>query len=142
MASKKLVGILVLVLVFLFSTTNFSFGQDGETIVTGKCTACHTAERIRNASKTKSGWEQQVDKEIDRGAQLNGEERRTVIEWLAENYGPRVVAQTESPETNQQSNQTQQMPFNQQAKTGIEFWQLLLAGGSLIGSGVWLRRKR
>lgn len=142
MTSKKLVVVLVGVLVFLFAANNLSFAQDGETIVTGKCTACHTAERIRSASKTKSGWEQQVDKEIDRGAQLNGEERRTVINWLAENYGPRVVAQNESPQTNTQSSQTQQsLPFNEQAKTGIELWQLLLAGGSLVGSGIWLRRK-
>jgi len=141
--SKKLVAVLVTALVFIFLTGNLSYAQDGETIVTGKCTACHTAERIRTAAKTKSGWEQQVDKEIDRGAQLSGEERKVVIDWLAENYGPRVVAQNETPQTNDQAPASQtNLPFNQQAKTGLELWQVILTGASLMGGGFWLRRKK
>jgi LPXTG-motif cell wall-anchored protein len=34
------------------------------------------------------------------------------------------------------------LPFNQQAKTGLELWQVILAGASLMGGGFWLRRKK
>ena len=133
---------------------------DAETVVTGKCTACHMADRIRNASKTKQEWTAWVDKEINRGAQLTGGERQAVIVWLAANYGKTELAGSGNTPTEPQdkdvaqadnSNQTevpaaqastQTLPFNQQAQTGVELWQFLLSGGALVGGGALLRRRK
>jgi hypothetical protein len=156
---KLLVGIcLVLFLPFMF-LPSISLALDGQTIVQGKCTACHSDDRIKSSRKTASEWASQVDKEIGRGAQLNSEEREAVIDYLASTYGTSqssaesASANSASSETNsQQSNTLSQSnssstatdPANitEQAYTGIELWQVILAGSSLIGSGVALRRRK
>jgi len=123
---------------------------DGEAIVTGKCTACHGADKIKSAKKSTGDWSITVDKEINRGAQLNSDERAAVIKYLAANYGTSsaqavpVQSQTQSqaaPASDPTTPTAQSAP-KEQAYTGIEMWQLVLVGGSLIGSGIFLRKKK
>lgn len=133
---------------------------DAETIVAGKCTACHMLDRIRKATKTKTEWEEVIDTEINRGAQLTRGERRAVIDWLASNFGKTGLTQigetptepqetkvakaakTEVAQTAEPAPPSQALPFNQQAQTGVELWQFLMSGGALVGGGALLRRKR
>ncbi len=56
---------------------------DGEALVMERCTVCHSAERINNASKDVAGWTATVDRMIGHGAQLNEEEREAVIQYLS-----------------------------------------------------------
>lgn len=63
-------------------------GLDGEALVQERCTTCHTAERIDNASKTAEEWAVTVDRMISYGAQLNDAERQAVIDYLAATHGP------------------------------------------------------
>lgn len=60
---------------------------DGEALVQERCTVCHTAERIDNASKTAEEWASTVDRMIGYGAQLNDAERQAVIDYLAQAHG-------------------------------------------------------
>ena len=146
-ATKSTLLIAFILAVFIFPPSA-SAAIDAENVVTGKCTACHTPERIRSASKTKQEWTVLVDKEIGRGAQLTKSERVAVIDWLASKYGKTVVAGAGSPPAAQpqaqvaQTEATPSLPFNQQAKTGVELWQFLLSGGALVGSGAFLRRRK
>ncbi|MCK4267861.1 MAG: hypothetical protein KAX16_03425 [Actinomycetia bacterium] len=157
--SKFMIAVVLITAILLLFPTISTAAIDPETVVTGKCTACHMADRIREAKKSKTEWSKLVKKEIERGASLTDAERDAVIGWLAENYGVGEVAQTTpvqqaEPEPTQ-STQTepavaapsaaapaQELPFDEQAETGVELWQLVLSGGALISGGTWLRRRR
>jgi cytochrome c553 len=115
---------------------------DAESVVSGKCTACHGPERIRESAKTKAEWAVQIDKEINRedGVALSGSERSAVIDWLATNYGASEnnnveIAQVET------SAASETLPYDKQADTGVELWQFLVTGGTLLAGGAWLRRR-
>ena len=135
-----------------------SAAVDAESVVTGKCTACHSAERIRESAMTEDEWTDLVDEEIDRGAQLSRAERTAVIGWLAENYGASgseiveaaeteeeatetTEEATESPEGDQVEAATDELPFDRQADTGVELWQFLVTGGALMAGGALIRRR-
>lgn len=130
--------------VLILATIPAAWAQvDGETVVRGKCTACHSSERIRDARKTTTEWATTVDREIARGAQLNNEERDAAVQWLAANYSSSPSASNATAQTNPTGGDTTAtLPFNQQARTGIELWQYLLTGSSLLGSGIFLRFRR
>jgi len=53
-----------------------------------RCTACHDLNRVTQAQKTREKWEQTVTRMVGKGAQLNAGEQVTLIEYLAETYGP------------------------------------------------------
>ncbi len=137
---------LAIMVIFLFPALALTAEIDPETVVTGKCTACHMADRIREARKNVAEWTELVDQEIDRGADLDQDEREAVIDWLAAEYGETQVAETEpAPSQSQvqsaQVETTTTLPFTRQAETGVELWQLLLSGGMLISGGAWMRRR-
>lgn len=57
---------------------------DGEALVAERCTVCHDMARITEEyGKDAAFWAETVDEMIEIGAQLNDEERQTVIDWLA-----------------------------------------------------------
>jgi len=55
---------------------------DGDQLVNERCTVCHTRERIDAQDKDEAGWTETVDRMISYGAQLDDEERQTVIDYL------------------------------------------------------------
>jgi cytochrome c5 len=61
---------------------------DGEALLESRCTQCHNLNRVRNAQKTLTEWEQTVTRMIGKGAKLNDEEKDFLINFLAETYGP------------------------------------------------------
>lgn len=122
----------------MLSTGN-ALAVDGEAVVTGKCTACHSTDRIKAKQLNTADWAILVDREIQRGAQLNTDERNAAISYLSTNYGVSATA-AQTTDTTVQQPETSATPA-QQAYTGVEMWQVVLLGGSLLGSGVWLRRR-
>jgi len=61
---------------------------EGESLLQERCTACHDLNRVTGAPKTREKWEQTVTRMVGKGAQLNAGEQATLIEYLAETYGP------------------------------------------------------
>lgn len=61
---------------------------DGATLLQERCSVCHSLERVQQARKTSSEWEQTVTRMVGRGAKLNEEERTLLIAYLAKQYGP------------------------------------------------------
>jgi hypothetical protein len=125
---------------------------DAEAVVRGKCTACHSVDVIRQTNRSKAEWQVLVAKEIERGAQLDEAERAAAVDWLAANYGqgaaeaaesaPAADGSTEPAATEQKNEATAtQLPFDEQAYTGLELWRFLAAGFLLLGGGAWLRRR-
>ncbi len=51
-------------------------------------TTCHEQSEVVAVGRTRSEWSQKVDQMVVFGAELTEEEQETLIEYLAENYGP------------------------------------------------------
>jgi hypothetical protein len=67
----------------------FLMEPPGFLIMTARCTVCHNLDRIGEADYDRGGWEEAVDRMIEKGAQLNPEERQTLIDYLASIQTPR-----------------------------------------------------
>lgn len=61
---------------------------DGEVLLQERCTDCHGLGRVTGAQKTRDGWEDTVTRMVNLGARLNDEEKTTLIDYLAQTYGP------------------------------------------------------
>jgi cytochrome c5 len=61
---------------------------DGAALLEERCTACHGLERTTQAQKTRGEWEQTVTRMVGYGSELTEDEQATLIEYLAETYGP------------------------------------------------------
>ena len=59
---------------------------DGETLVEERCGTHHDLARVQNAKKTEAEWEANVKRMVGKGAQLNADEQKAVIEYLAATY--------------------------------------------------------
>lgn len=60
----------------------------GDELLQARCTVCHDLGRVEAASKTQAEWEATVARMRGNGAQLTDAEAQTLVEFLAETYGP------------------------------------------------------
>jgi hypothetical protein len=68
------------------STTTTSSPSDGQTLMQERCSVCHSTDRITSAHKTAAEWTTTVDLMVSKGAQLDSQEKQTLIDFLATNY--------------------------------------------------------
>ena len=61
---------------------------DGEALLEDRCSTCHGADRARQVTKTRDGWDQSVSRMIDKGAQLTEAEKAFLVDYLTDTYGP------------------------------------------------------
>jgi hypothetical protein len=55
----------------------------GATLVAQRCTRCHPIDRIQKARKTRTQWAATVSRMQSHGLQVTGEERASIIDYLA-----------------------------------------------------------
>jgi mono/diheme cytochrome c family protein len=65
------------------STDNGDGTPDGEHLVQERCASCHGLDRVYDADKDEQGWEESVDRMIEKGTPLSEAERQAVIEYLS-----------------------------------------------------------
>jgi len=51
-----------------------------------RCTVCHNLDRVTSAHKTTDQWTATVEKMVGNGAQLNAQEKQTLVDYLAQTY--------------------------------------------------------
>ncbi len=61
---------------------------DGSKLVDERCSVCHNTDRIKQAHKDQTQWDQTVSRMIEHGAKLTDAEKQALIEYLAKTYGP------------------------------------------------------
>jgi cytochrome c5 len=61
---------------------------EGRDLVAVACSQCHVLAPIMAMRQGQSGWRRFVTNMVMRGAQLNGREADTVINYLTANFGP------------------------------------------------------
>jgi hypothetical protein len=59
----------------------------GSALVQERCTVCHPLTVVERSKRSAADWKLIVEMMVSRGAQLNSEEKTTVINFLAANYG-------------------------------------------------------
>jgi uncharacterized lipoprotein YajG len=59
---------------------------DGKTLLESRCTSCHTLAQVANKTGSASQWQMVVDNMIQRGAVLNSDEEKVLVQYLADNY--------------------------------------------------------
>jgi DNA uptake protein ComE-like DNA-binding protein len=52
------------------------------------CAACHGVDAIVAQRATKDGWESIVGDMVSRGASASNDDIKTIVEYLAKNFGP------------------------------------------------------
>jgi hypothetical protein len=61
---------------------------EGATLVSQRCTVCHSISRIETAHYSAAEWQTIVDSMIQRGARLTSDEETIAVNYLAVKYGP------------------------------------------------------
>jgi hypothetical protein len=61
---------------------------DAAQLLETRCSVCHSVDRAKQAKKTHAEWETTVTNMIKKGAQLTGEEKTALVDYLAKTYGP------------------------------------------------------
>lgn len=59
---------------------------DGQTLLEARCTTCHSLARVASAKGDAAQWQQVVDQMVQKGAQLNADEEKVLVEYLAANF--------------------------------------------------------
>lgn len=71
------------------ATPSAAAAQSGLDLIHQRCTMCHNVQQVLEAPhRSRQRWAETVAAMIGRGAQLNPEEAKTVIDYLAKHYGP------------------------------------------------------
>ena len=55
---------------------------DAEALIIERCSVCHSADRVFQADYTAEGWSDEIDDMIQKGAEVNEEEKQLMIDWL------------------------------------------------------------
>lgn len=56
---------------------------DGATLLETRCSVCHSADKPKQAKKTREEWEETTARMIAKGAKLTDAEKRAVVEYLS-----------------------------------------------------------
>ena len=59
----------------------------GKEIVEGACDGCHGLDQIMGRTWSAEKWRDVVKKMVDKGASLSDDEFKTVVDYLAANFG-------------------------------------------------------
>jgi competence ComEA-like helix-hairpin-helix protein len=74
-------------LAFAANTRSLPPGK-GKAIVQRNCAGCHALKVVTSKRASKEQWSTLVDQMVSRGADVSDDEIDTLVEYLAENFGP------------------------------------------------------
>lgn len=60
---------------------------DGAALLEDRCSECHSTNRVKQAPRSKSDWESNVTRMIQKGANLSDAEKQALVDYLAQTYG-------------------------------------------------------
>lgn len=63
----------------------------GRNVVIAKCSSCHATALIENERHDADGWQDAIDKMVDRGLVISDAERGQVVAYLARVLGPQAA---------------------------------------------------
>ncbi len=60
---------------------------DGAVLLEDRCSECHSVNKVKQAPRSKSDWEKNVTRMIQKGANLSDAEKQALVDYLAQTYG-------------------------------------------------------
>jgi cytochrome c5 len=60
----------------------------GKELVAASCSRCHAIDVVTSRKKSRSQWESTINDMISRGAQISGDETRSIAQYLGEHFNP------------------------------------------------------
>ncbi len=60
---------------------------DGAALLEDRCSECHSTNKVKQAPRSKSDWESNVNRMIQKGANLSDAEKQALVDYLAQTYG-------------------------------------------------------
>lgn len=63
----------------------------GRNVVISKCSSCHATALIENERHDPDGWQEAIDKMVDRGLVISDAERGQVVAYLTRVLGPQAT---------------------------------------------------
>jgi hypothetical protein len=70
---------------------------EGKKLIVAKCQLCHSLERVVTSQRAKDDWQAVIDLMVEEGALLSDDEAKTVVNYLAANYGPKGATPPAAP---------------------------------------------
>ncbi len=55
---------------------------DAEALILDRCSVCHSTDRVFQANYAEERWSEVIDEMIEKGADVNAEEKQLIINWL------------------------------------------------------------
>ena len=71
---------------FLLQAQDLPEGK-GKDVVEASCGACHGMDLIVSQKNTKEGWTSVVEDMGNRGADIDGDKKNVIIDYLVKNFG-------------------------------------------------------
>ncbi|MFW5730157.1 MAG: hypothetical protein ACOCPN_00555 [Desulfonatronovibrionaceae bacterium] len=56
---------------------------DGKDLLELRCRSCHNLDRVNQADKDRKAWEKTINKMINIGASVEGQEKQAILDHLA-----------------------------------------------------------
>ena len=63
----------------------------GRNVVVSKCSSCHATALIENERHDADGWQEAIDKMVDRGLVISDTERGQIVAYLVRVQGPQAT---------------------------------------------------
>ncbi len=89
MKTSRCAAFVIFVLTLFFAVPLFAVPveKDAKTLFEQKCGSCHSINKATSKNKTEKGWLSTVQKMKKKGAAVNDEEVKDIVEYLTKNYG-------------------------------------------------------
>jgi hypothetical protein len=69
----------------------------GRNVVIAKCSSCHATALLENERHDADGWQDTIDKMVDRGLEISDAERGQVVAYLVRVLGPQAAKPAAAP---------------------------------------------
>lgn len=66
----------------------------GRNVVISKCSGCHAMALVQSERHDADGWDETIDKMVDRGLMISDPDRAQVLAYLTKVYGPTAKTAT------------------------------------------------
>ncbi|GFO67392.1 hypothetical protein GMLC_09710 [Geomonas limicola] len=70
------------------ATASAGMFSNGPTLLEAKCAVCHPSSKVKVLKRTPAQWDAIVTNMMKRGAKLNPEEKKSLVDYLAQTYKP------------------------------------------------------
>jgi hypothetical protein len=84
----KIVTIVLALGLALAGTAGAAMFTNGATLLEARCALCHPSSKVKVLKRSPGQWDAIVTGMVKKGAQLNAEEKKTLVEYLAKTYKP------------------------------------------------------